>query len=290
MGMKARTIKSVIGKKFNKWVESITDDSVVKLVEKNTIITGGCIASMLLGEDVNDFDIYFRNKQTAFAVANYYAETFNKLNDERFAKAIDENGRITVIHRANEVLDSRGDIDDSEDPEALSSAMEKGVESLNADGCDFIPVFITSNAITLSNKVQIVLRFYGEPDKLHENYDFVHCMNYWESKNGGELTLNPNSLETLLSKELRYVGSKYPLCSLIRTRKFINRGWKINAGQYLKMALQISELDLLNPDVLKEQLTGVDVAYFNQVIRLAKENNPEKIDSAYLIEVINRLF
>ena len=31
---------------------------------------------------------------------------------------------------------------------------------------------------------------------------------------------------------------------MIRTRKFLKRGWHINAGQYLKMCFQISELDL----------------------------------------------
>jgi hypothetical protein len=60
----------------------------------------------------------------------------------------------------------------------------------------FRPVFMSTNAITLSDKIQIVLRFYGEADTIHENYDFVHCTNYWTSK-AGELVLRQPALESL---------------------------------------------------------------------------------------------
>ena len=90
------------------------------------------------------------------------------------------------------------------------------------------------------------------------------------------------------------MGSKYPLCSIIRTRKFINRGYTINAGQYLKMALQLNQLDLLNVDTLEDQLMGVDSAYFAAAIRSIKErqtSEPEwKLDEGYLFEIINHIF
>src|SRR3546814_12125480 len=71
-GMKAKTIKAILAKKFNSFASSIEDEVVRKLVEKNTIITGGCIASMLLGEKINDFDLYFTDHATTKAVAEYY--------------------------------------------------------------------------------------------------------------------------------------------------------------------------------------------------------------------------
>jgi hypothetical protein len=86
----------------------------------------------------------------------------------------------------------------------------------------FRPVFLTSNAITLSDKIQIVLRFQGEPDDIHANYDFVHCTSYWTSWDE-KLVLKPEAMESILCKELRYVGSKYPICSVVRLRKFIAR-------------------------------------------------------------------
>ena len=135
----------------------------------------------------------------------------------------------------------------------------------------------------------MIVRFYGEPDSIHENYDFVHCTNYWTSWDR-KLTLRPAAIEALLARELRYVGSKYPLCSLIRTRKFIQRGWAITAGQILKMAMQLNELDLTNVGVLEEQLTGVDTAYFEQIIKALRERDKEKVDTTYLVQLIDRLF
>ena len=180
-----------------------------------------------------------------------------------------------------EVLGDPGDIED-----AYAEA-EGG--ALAVEDTDFRPVFLSTNAITLSGRVQIVLRFYGDPDQLHENYDFVHCMNYWVAHDS-ELVLRQSALESLLAKELRYVGSKYPVCSVIRLRKFIARGWTINAGQILKMLMQTSELDLTDPVVLEDQLTGVDAAYFLELMTKVKENNPEKVNAAYLVEIIDRMF
>ena len=76
--MKGKTIKAVIAKKINDWVSSIDDPAVAELAKKNTIVTGGAIASMLLNEPVNDFDIYLRTKQAAEAIATYYVNKFTE--------------------------------------------------------------------------------------------------------------------------------------------------------------------------------------------------------------------
>ena len=151
------------------------------------------------------------------------------------------------------------------------------------------PVFMSCNAITLSDKMQLVIRFTGEPDEIHKNYDFVHCTNYWTSKNN-HLELRKEALEAILTKELLYTGSLYPVCSVIRTRKFLHRGWTINAGQYLKMCMQISQLDLTDFNILSEQLVGVDTAYFCELLDKLQINNPEKVNYTYLMEIIDRLF
>lgn len=153
------------------------------------------------------------------------------------------------------------------------------------------PTFFTNNAITLSDKIQIVLRFYGNAEKLHESYDFVHTLSYYETKNNN-LEMPARTLEAIINKELYYIGSKYPLCSIIRARKFIKRGWSINAGQFVKMALQLNEMNLKNLHVFEEQLIGVDSSYFNNVISLIKDKEklPEELDTQYLIDLINTVF
>ena len=56
------------------------------------------------------------------------------------------------------------------------------------------------------------------------------------------------------------------------------------------MMMQISELDLTNPAILQDQLTGVDSAYFIELMGKVKENDPEKVNAAYLVEIIDRMF
>lgn len=312
-GLKSKTIKSVIRNKVNDWLSSIEDEELRNLCRKEAIVTGGCIASMLLGEEVNDFDIYFRTKSTVAKVAEYYVKQFQKGRQAQ--------GGVPVNIYVEETTDSAGEArvrivvksagvagegqkqdyqyfengNDHDAGQYVNEAFDpladvKDVsEQVSNEHPKYSPVFLSSNAISLRGKVQLILRFYGDPDKIHGNYDFVHCMNYWES-GASSLTLKTEALESLLSKALVYRGSKYPLCSVIRSRKFIERGWRINAGQYLKMAMQISALDLTDHTILEEQLTGVDVAYFAEVIEKIKEKDPNKVDAAYLTEIIDRMF
>ncbi len=158
---------------------------------------------------------------------------------------------------------------------------------------EYFPVFISSNAITLSNGIQIVARFYGDPETIHETYDFVHTKAYYDFEEG-EVVVPREVYEAIINKTLRYTGSLYPVCSVFRLRKFINRGWKINAGQMLKMCMQISELDLTDISVLEDQLVGLDSVYFMQLIEQFQKkqaNDPTFVlDSDYLISIIDKIF
>lgn len=289
--MKTKTIKKIIRAKIDNWLASIEDEAVRALAAKNTIVTGGSIVSLLSNEPVNDYDLYFRNIETAKAVAEYYVKKFQEATSWPMALDVQE-GRIRITTSTGHRGETAGDVETlgtDEIEDAYEAAEELALQVEDAGGVAYRPVFMSTNAITLANRVQIIVRFYGNPDEIHENYDFVHCTNYWTSWDD-TLTLRQPALEALLAKELRYVGSKYPVCSIIRLRKFIKRGWTVNAGQILKMVMQVSELDLTDPKVLEDQLTGVDSAYFMQLMTKLRENDPEKVNAAYLVEIIDRMF
>lgn len=316
-GLKQKTIKGILRRRVDRWINSLPEN-LQGMAKKDTIVTGGCIASMLLGEKINDVDIYFRTKATAKAIAEHYVSEFLEIRKKRGGveipiyveelKDVRGEDRVRVVVKSagidkaeggadyeyfegrapEEAADYVGEVYD--DPETIADLAEETQEAVNKDDePEFRPVFLSSNAITISQKIQIVIRFFGEPDAIHENYDFAHCTSYWEASTG-DLTLRPEALTALLTRTLVYRGSRYPVASVVRMRKFIERGWRINAGQILKMALQISKLDLGRVEVLEDQLTGVDVAYFAQVIESAKAKDAEKIDHAYLVEVVNRMF
>lgn len=312
--MKAKTIRKVLRTKIDEWLKTIDDEELRKDLKSNVIVTGGAIASMLLREPVNDYDVYLRTKEMTKRVAEYYVSKFKlpKFKDDAdkggISITVTEDGdRIKIGVRSAGIASAEGDegyqyfegLDDAQSIETaeyveqatagISIDSPAGQAAINQSKGKYAPVFLSSNAITLTDQLQIVVRFYGEPEEIHRNYDFVHCTNYWTSWNN-HLELRPKALECLLTKELVYVGSLYPLASIIRTRKFLRREWSINAGQYLKMAVQLSQLDLLNYKVLEEQLIGVDAAYFVEVIQELKDVDPEKIDTSYLMEVVDKIF
>lgn len=377
--MQRKTINAVITKKINEWLASIKDPAVVKQVKDNIIVTGGCITSMLLNEKVNDFDLYFRGKATAKAVAQYYCKVFTENNPDKknklglpmsawvldgedveawkagtkrldsFAEGYEHvvydelcewektatetqmadkdsedeikkqlafakvSGMIvnTPSDRIKVMLNSDGIAEDSDsiadqaeydidtyldalaDGDAIEGDIFDTATEDSGDSEKYRPIFMSTNAITLSNKIQLIVRFYGEPNEIHSNYDFVHATNYWDSKDK-KVVLTLEALESIINKKLVYVGSKYPIASLVRTRKFIKRGWHIDAGQFVKMSFQIGELDLRNIYVLEDQLVGVDSIYFLNFINIMKERMLKDksfvLTSDYLTTVIDRVF
>jgi len=285
--MIGKNIKKALNAKIEDWLKNIDDASIVKVLRENIIITGGSIVSMLNSEEPNDYDVYFRTKEGCLQVAKYYADIFNKTH-EKCVEIKLEGERIQCFIRSKGIAAEENEtgITDETEPFVISPTIDD-------EKPKYRPVFFSTNAISLSDKIQLVIRFYGSPEEIHMNYDFVHCTccySFFDNK----LDLPSRALESIINKELYYTGSRYPVCSIIRTRKFVSRGWTINAGQYLKMCLQVSELDLKDFKVFKDQLAGVDSAYFNVAIAAIedkKEKNPEfAVDNTYLFEVINRIF
>jgi hypothetical protein len=320
--MNRKAIQKILKGKHESFISSITDEKVKNLVKDNSIITGGSIVSLLLNEKVNDFDYYFTDKETVEAVANYYVDLFNSNHPEiKIApEVVVEESRVRINIQSSGVTSENGDLGYEyfenlpqeygqewvekvvgEADEFDQNNLEKIIDinkvsssvTVNSNTTKYRPIFLTGNAITLSDKIQLVIRFYGSPEEIHKNYDFIHCCNYWVSKNN-ELVLNPKALESILAKHLFYQGSLYPISSVIRTRKFLKQGWHINAGQYLKMCFQISNLDLTDLDVLEDQLTGVDQAYFIEVINYCKKRKEEdenfELTQPYICTIIDKIF
>ncbi len=336
MGMKSTTVKKVLRKKLTDWQQSITNEAVRDLVRKDTIVSGGCIASMLMGDPVNDFDIYFRTRETARAVAEYYVNNFNdtkgllkhkaahhvnpEVRDEKITNLRgEEEDRIIIFMKSSGVagenqaayayfethaseeaednfMDSLGDTGYGynslvADPLVVAEQIRsevRGDQGVKTKKVAYRPVFLTDNAITLSDQVQLIIRFYGTPSEIHDNYDYAHAMCHYDWCNDSLVTPQ-EALLSMMSKALIYRGSLYPLCSMMRLRKFLGRGWRISAGQIIKIAHQVRSIDFNNPKVLREQLMGVDAAYMGELIS-AIETAPGKIDETYLAKLIDEVF
>ena len=346
--MSIKVVTGIINKKVNDWLASIEDVPLRESIANNIIVSGGCITSLLQGEKVNDYDVYFQDRAVLIETMKYYLERFAKNPPPKFRNGdvvkmfVDERKSYPrCIIKSQGVAGEQKEEDDpkklgyayfetqpaadatafvsqvteglktelmdlaedhaveSEEPSHVNLIKEAIAEEIApkatgpgaATANKYRPIFISTNAITLSDSIQIVTRFYGTPELIHKNFDFVHCTQYYVHSERKVVT-NEAALLSIQFKELYYVGSLYPLCSLIRIRKFIKRGWNINAGQIVKMAFQVKDLDLYDVNVLEEQLIGVDAAYFHQVIEIIKAGVKagHPLDQNYVVEVINKLF
>lgn len=291
-GFKRKTIIKTIEEKIDDWLKTIKDEELVQQIRENYILTGGAITSMLLGDSPNDYDIYFRDKEVAKKVINYYLEKVIEKNNNSCVDSIevvDTDIGVQIIIKSAGIAETGEELGGYEYFESLPpEEMDKFFTNWNrqAKKESYQPALFSSNAVTLHDGIQIITRFVGPPEEIHKYYDFVHCTNWYTAKEG--LNLNLPALESILARELRYVGSKYPICSMFRLKKFIKRGWTITAGEMLKIAWDINALDLKDTYVLRDQLTGVDAAYFHQVLRMLE--NEKDIERTYLFEVINRVF
>lgn len=305
-GRKRNGIRRALNKKLGEWINSIDDEEVCDAIRSDVIVTGGSIASMLLGEKVNDFDLYFKTKETTKKVAEYYVAKFNERRQlEAVNDYVPEVREITATNSQSEEeervvvwLQSAGVAGEEQGEYSYFETMceEEAIEFAETlaereEGCEekYRPVFMSENAITLSDKIQLVIRFFGEPDQIHNNYDFLHATCYYDYSNE-ELVMPAEALECLLSRTLIYRGSLYPVASIFRMKKFIERGWRITAGQQLKIMWQISELNLNQYEVMREQLTGVDMAYMYQLIAALQDVEADRINSAYVATIIDRIF
>jgi hypothetical protein len=295
--MQTKTIKRVIVKKLEEWLLTINDEKLRQDVKKNLLVSGGSIASMFLNEKVNDFDIYIQDMEVLIRLAKYYCP--NDVLDGRLRNQYlenhyrefedsDYNVKKMIENLESDLSEMAVRFKNLKPDQVRLNISSVGVKMQTNETDKYQVAFLSPNAISLTDDIQIVLRFNGNAETIHKTFDFIHATNYFTFEEG--LVTNIKALESLLSKDLKYQGSLYPLTSIIRIKKFLKRGWTINAGEMLKIMFQISELDLKNPEILEEQLIGVDIAYFAKLIEILRGVSQEKMTSNYINEIVDRVF
>lgn len=295
--MQTKTIRTTIENKLTGWLSTITDEKLRAEVRKNLLVSGGSITSMFLNEPVNDYDIYIQDMNVLVKLAEFYCPGIvldGRKRDQYVEQLKRNNGYSEDEDQGMDFVRVKNLKPDQVKLDIVSEGKRYDIitEANKPSHMESVPkyqlAFLSQNAISLTDDLQIVLRFSGTPAEIHKNFDFLHATNYFTFEDG--LVTNIKALESTLTKTLYYQGSLYPLTSIIRMKKFILRGWKINAGEILKIMFQISDLDLRDPEVLEEQLIGVDIAYFAKLIEVLRGVATEKLTSPYLNEIIDRIF
>ena len=70
--MNGKNIRKHLNNKLRDWILNIDDESSKKIIRYYVIVTGGANVSLLTGEELHDYDVYFRTKEACVTVATYY--------------------------------------------------------------------------------------------------------------------------------------------------------------------------------------------------------------------------
>lgn len=294
--MQKKTINKIIESKMDSWLKSLPE-ALAAEVKPNILISGGCVASLFLKEPVNDYDIYIKDIDVLRKLARHYLYSknivsFDGRQKEFYLDEMEKESGNTARYGMD--LSEQAVFFHALKPDQIKLGVPGAgarfeLEENEIEKKDLYKlVFVSRNAISLSNEIQIVTRFSGDNEAIHRNFDFIHATNYWTYDT--KLVTNLKAVESLLTKQLRYQGSLYPLTSVIRMKKFILRGWKISAGEILKILYQTSKLNLDDPVVLEDQLVGVDIAYFSDLIKVLNSVTPEERTPDFFIMAIDKIF
>ena len=238
--MKKKQIVKFLKNSSNKFISKVftNDPESAEKFRKTAFITGGCIPSLIAKEFLSDIDIYLTDKK----FANYLADKFYNMAVDGCIEHTDhEMGYHTFIYSEDEIL--------------------------------LLPTFISPHALSFPGKpkFQIMTSFIGIPEYVVKSFDWEHIKSFFLISTD-TLYLTQRLYELVNDKQLIYTGSDYPLSSLLRTRKYIKKGWSISAKDIMLIALDIQKHDLSNKQILISQMAGIDpITILMELNRLSDE-------------------
>jgi hypothetical protein len=135
-------------------------------------------------------------------------------------------------------------------------------------------VFTSDNAYTFRKKfrgkdleVQIITRFFGEPDFILNTFDFTIVQGLYDFQSN-EFILSERFIVDCAKRELVFTNtSQYPICALYRTKKYIKRGYHITGANMVALALAIHALKIKTYADLKDQLNGIDTSMLDEITK-----------------------
>lgn len=150
----------------------------------------------------------------------------------------------------------------------------------------------TDKSITLKDRESDVIvqfiyfDYFKDAEAVFEAFDFTVCMAAIELKpESNELVMHPSFLSDMASRTLKFNnGTRFPYISLVRTRKYQERGYKIGRGNLLAIGMACASKPINSWDDAKYQLGGV---YGHEIDLELQEDTPFSHDRLH--EVVTRI-
>ena len=240
-------MSSYFGGKFSReksWlVNQLPSELLTLISDCDAFIAGGAVTSAFSNKKVRDLDVFFRSKskrEVFLAVlSNLSSDSAIEIETDYDYKELKENiqGEIHFLERTETAL----------------------TYSWEYKGQEF---FI--QAILLNHVV-------GEPEGVLSQFDFTISEGAYLPREES-FVLNEDFLRDLSQRRLIYTGSDYPMATLLRIVKFVDRGFTISGVDLVRVGLAINNLTLSTLDDYLDQLNGIDIALFKPLIEKVKED------------------
>lgn len=265
------------------WMKGyLANDQKVSLMSE-TYFAGGLFTSLVNKDRVKDYDLFCSTTETAQLLFRVFKYSCNYANSLELEFEVDEKN--PRLHRGKLV---------STNPKLTVEQLLKFIND-DAKVRKGDLAFLSKNALSLKNGIQVIFRFVGPPEEVFTTFDYEHCKVAWEPHPLG-LTLGSTkfygrSLESLAKAELMYSGNtRFVLSALSRLNKFIRRGWGIAPSSLLALALTASKIDWNNKVALEEELLGIygiDPQVLTEILNLSQVG--EQLDLDKVIEMLGEV-
>lgn len=190
-------------------------DILEELKKLDCILAGGAITSVFCSRKINDYDIYFKTKESLNLLSRWL------MSKGEFSLVYQSELALTFKHEENNVT---------------------------------IQLILLPNLIIATSM-----------EKLIQNFDFSVCMGAYEFKTQkfylNDMFFIHNSQRRLVFNPL----SKFPICALYRTKKYIKKGYTLAGSEMIKIALCINKLNIKTFGDLKKHLKGIDTFLLKEI-------------------------
>jgi len=307
--MKNKSISKYLSEEFYNFLAQVVPKDQREYVLKNSFITGGSLYNLKMYRSghkleidsiIKDYDIYFSNKQTLVNLIRSEVKFYHELVDDNADSwnefDIDDLKKLRISYQSSngkEYDETDYFADDTNTiflriiiPESLYDLLRKDRKDKYSKYKILKDTFtyVTGHSMSF-DKYQVITRFTGSPDVIHSFFDFDHAKGVYMPFTG-EVMFPASIIEAMYEKELKYTGSKYPVASIFRMIKFLNRGFTISKIELLKILFQIMQMDFTNKDTLYDQLEGF---YGDDIVPDIQILEDHGIDSSLFEEIIKTL-
>lgn len=129
------------------------------------------------------------------------------------------------------------------------------------NGSGYWVTYVTPKSISMQqgeSKIQLITYdYFDTPFKVFDHFDFSVNMGAFDIKKG-EFILGFDFLTSLADRSIKFNrGTKYPLASLCRINKYIEKGFMFSRTSLIRIGTACAELNIDTWDRFEEQIGGI---------------------------------